>query len=81
MQTITATTMRNNLATTLNQVDELDYLLIARNDKIKTALVNIDFFEDLLALSKPEYLKSIKKARLDYQNKKTFSHQDVFGEL
>ena len=78
---INATTMRNNLSTELNQVDEQDYLLILRNDKVKSALVNIDFFEDLLALSKHDYLDSIKKARQEYKTGKTFSHQEVFGEL
>lgn len=81
MQTITATTMRNNLSATLNQVDQQDYLLILRNDKVKNALVNIDFFEDLLALTKSDYLKSVRHARQEYKNKKTFSHEDVFGEL
>ena len=48
---------------------------------IKCIIVNLDFFEDLLALSSPKYLKSIKQAREDYQKGRLYSHKEVFGTL
>ena len=54
---------------------------MAKRGKIVSALVNIDFFEDLLALSNKKYLASIKKAREEYKKGQVFSHEDVFGEI
>lgn len=36
------------------------------------------FLEDLLAVTSPEYLESIKEARADYKAKKIKSHEEVF---
>jgi hypothetical protein len=38
------------------------------------------FIEDLLAVTSPEYLQSIKEARTEYKAGKTKSHKDIFGE-
>jgi len=38
------------------------------------------FLEDLLAATSPEYLKSIRQARSEYQTGKVKTHQEVFGE-
>jgi len=38
------------------------------------------FIEDLLAMTSPEYLQSIKEAREDYKTGKTKSHKEIFGE-
>ena len=43
--------------------------------------MNLDFFEDLLALSSKEYLESIKKAREDYKHGRVYSHGEVFGKI
>jgi hypothetical protein len=37
------------------------------------------FLEDLLAVTSPEYLKSIKEARTDYKAGKVKDHKEVFG--
>ncbi|MCJ7713613.1 hypothetical protein MUO66_04050 [Candidatus Bathyarchaeota archaeon] len=37
------------------------------------------FLEDLLASTSPEYLKSIKEARADYNAGRVKTHQEVFG--
>ena len=37
------------------------------------------FLEDLLAATSPEYLKSIKEARDDYEAGRTKSHEEVFA--
>ena len=38
------------------------------------------FLEDLLAATSPEYLKSIRQARSEYQSGKVKTHQEVFSE-
>ena len=38
------------------------------------------FIEDLLAVTSPEYLQSIKEARAEYIAGKTKSHKEIFGE-
>ena len=36
------------------------------------------FVEDLLAITSPEYIQSIKEARADYKAGKTKSHKEIF---
>ena len=43
--------------------------------------MNIDLFEDLLALTSKEYLKSIKKARDEFEKGEVLTHGEIFGEL
>ncbi|MBU2632724.1 type II toxin-antitoxin system Phd/YefM family antitoxin [Patescibacteria group bacterium] len=82
MNIVNATVLRNNLADALNEVGEnKDFLLVAKKGKIISALVNIDLFEDLLALSNKNYLKEIKEARMDYKKGNVFSHKQIFGEI
>ena len=38
------------------------------------------FLENLLAATAPEYLKSIKEARVDYRAGRVKSHEQVFGK-
>ena len=38
------------------------------------------FIEDLLAITSPEYLQSIKEARAEYKAGKTKSHKEIFGK-
>ncbi len=45
-----------------------------------SALVNIDFFEDLLALANKQYVKSIKKARKEFEEGNFLTHEQVFGD-
>lgn len=82
MNIINTTVLRNNLADSLKEIDKKrDYLLVAKKGKVTSALVNIDLFEDLLALTNKEYVKSIKKAREEYENGDVFSHDQVFGNI
>ena len=37
------------------------------------------FIEDLLAITSPEYLQSIKEARAEYKAGKTKSHKEIFA--
>ena len=82
MNVVSVTTLRNNLADTVSDIEKKkDYLLIAKKGEITSAIVNIDFFEDLIALSNKNYVKSIKKAREEYEKGNFLSHDDVFGNL
>ena len=82
MNIITTTVLRNNLADTLKEVNsKKDYLLVAKKGKITSAIVNIDLFEDLLALTNKKYLQGIKQAREEYKNKNLLIHDDIFGGL
>ena len=38
------------------------------------------FVEDLLAITSPDYLQSIKEARAEYKTGRTKSHKELFGE-
>jgi len=81
MNIVTTTTLRNNFADSLKEAIKKDYLLVAKRGKIISALVNIDLFEDLLALRNKKYLSSIKKAREEYRRGEVFTHNEVFGEI
>ena len=81
MNIISASTMRANFSSTLDELAKQKYLLVARKGKISHAIVNLDFLEDLLALSNKKYLTSIRKAREEYKRGDTLSHEHVFGEL
>lgn len=81
MNVVTTTILRNNLADAINEVRKRDYLLVAKRGNITSALVNIDLFEDLIALTNKKYLKSIKKAREEYEKGDVLTHEQVFGKL
>lgn len=80
-KTISASILRSNLAAALDSVDSNDVLIVTRRGKKERAIVDIDKYEDLLAASDPNYLKSIKKAREDYKKGEVVSFNDAFGNL
>jgi len=82
MNIITTTVLRNNLADSLKEItNKKEYILVTSKGKINSAIVNIDLFEDLLALVNKSYVNSIKKARKEYVAGAFFSHDKVFGEI
>lgn len=82
MNIVNATVLRNHLSDALKEVDRRKkYLLVAKKGKITSALINIELFEDLLALANKKYLSSIKKARKEYEQGGVFTHEQVFGEI
>lgn len=82
MNIITTTVLRNNLADTLKEVSgKKDYFLVAKKGLITSALVNIDLFEDLIALVNKSYVDSIKKAREEYEKGDVFTHEEAFGSI
>jgi len=81
-QVVTTTILRNSLADVLAEVaQERDYLLVTKKGNPISALVNLDFFEDLLAATSSKYLKSIEKSREEYERGEIYTHEQVFGEL
>lgn len=79
---VPSATLRDNLSDVIKEVSRKEkYLLISKKGRPVSAIVNLDFFEDLLALSSPKYLKSIREAREDYKKGRLFSHQKVFGAI
>ena len=78
---VQTTTFRNNLADVLKTLEKKKYLLIAKKNKIVSAVVNLDFFEDLLALTNKKYLDSIKEAREDYKKGDVYTFEEVFGKV
>ncbi len=82
LKTVDASTLRNNLADVVKEVSsKKDFILLTKKSRPMAALVNLDFFEDLLALTSKEYLRSIREARSDYKGGRTFTHREVFGKL
>lgn len=81
MNVISSTILRNNLSSVISEIGKNEYLLVTQRGKIASAIVDIDFFEDLIALANKKYVSSIKKAREEYKNGDIFSHGEVFGEV
>ena len=82
IKAVDASTLRNHLADAVKEVvAKRDYLLVTRRDKPVAALVDLDFFEDLLALTSKEYVKSIREARRDYKDGRVFTHRQAFGDI
>ncbi len=82
MNIVSTTTLRNNLSDAVKKIaKKKDYLLVSKNGKITSALVDIDLFEDLLDASNKEFMASVKKARAEYEKGEVFTHEQVFGDL
>ena len=82
MNMLSATMLRNNLSDAISEISDTNsYLLVTKKGKITSALGDIDLFEDLIALSNKKYVLSIKKARQEYKDGKTFTHSHLFGEI
>ncbi len=77
-KTISASDLRSNLADTLESISKDDVLIVTRRGKKERAIIDLDKLEDLLAVSDPKYLQTIREAR---ESKEYFSHEEVFGNL
>ncbi|MGB6882376.1 MAG: hypothetical protein WBD86_03730, partial [Microgenomates group bacterium] len=72
----------DNLADVIKEIGrKKEYLLVAKRGEITSAIVDIDLFEDLLALTNKKYLASIKKAREEYKKGDVLTHEQVFGKI
>jgi len=77
-KTIKTTTLRDNFATASALVGGDQFLVITKNGRPVSALVDINYFEDLLTITNPKIIESVKEART---SKKRYTHEEVFGDL
>ena len=82
LKAVDTSTLRAHLADTVKEIStRRDFVLVTRKARPLAALVNLDLFEDLLALTSKDYLKSVREARADYKAGRTHTHRDVFGDI
>lgn len=72
--------MRDNLSSYLKKLEKDRYMLVSHRGKVDVAIVDIDFFEDLLSSVDKKYLESIKRARKQYENGEYYTFEEVFGK-
>lgn len=80
-KTIDATALRNNMSDALDTVKAGEMLIVKRRGKDEVAIIDIDLFEDYLAVQDPKYLKDIKEAREQYKRGEIFTMDEVFGDI
>ncbi len=80
-KTITISRLRDNLAAAFNEISKEDVLIVTRRGKTEHAIVDLDKFEDLLASSDPQYLKTIQKAREEYRKGEVLRFDEAFGNV
>ncbi len=82
IKTVDTSTLRNNLADVIREVvKKKDFIMLTKRAKPMAALIDLDLLEELLALSSKDYLKSIRQARKDYEEGRTLTHAEVFGDI
>jgi hypothetical protein len=65
--------------------EKVGFFFISISQQLIEAIKKMDkekqeaFVEELLAVISPEYLASIREARKDYKQGRTYSHEEVFG--
>ena len=80
-KTVPSTTLRQNLKEILESLEKGEKYLVTKKGRPIAGIVNTSLFEDLLALSSPNYLKSIEEARKQYKRGQYTSLEDVFKDL
>ena len=77
-KTLTVSELRGNLADSLDAIKHDEILIVTRRGKKERAIIDLDRLEDLLAVTDPSYLRTIKEAR---DSSEYFSHDEVFGDI
>lgn len=80
-KTIRSTSLRENLSEILESVEKGDKFLITKHGQPVAGVVDFGLFEDLLALSSPKYVRSIKEARDQIKKGQVYSHEEVFKDI
>jgi prevent-host-death family protein len=80
-KTVRSTTLRENLAEILESLKKGDKYLVTKRGEPVGGIVDLGLFEDLLALSSPSYLKSIKEAREQYKKGQYYTLEEVMKDL
>jgi prevent-host-death family protein len=82
IKTIQASELRSGFKSALGHVKMTKEPLIITERGIPTSvLVSIDEYEDYLNARDPKFVASIKAARKEHKEGKTYSFQDVFGNI
>lgn len=82
MNSITTSTLRDNLSETLQAVKGAKKpVLVSKRGKVVAGLLGIDQLEDLMELYDKKYTESIRKARKEIESGQVFSHDELFGEI
>ncbi len=76
--TISSAKLRSNLAKTLDSATNNNVIIIKRRGKEDVSLVNTAIHEDFIASQNPRIIKKVAQARA---SKKSYSHEEVFGEM
>ena len=82
IKTIQASELRSDFKNALGHVKRTKEPLVITERGVPTSvLVSIDEYEDYLATQDPKLVASIRTARKEYRDKKTFFFNDVFGNI
>ena len=81
-KSIDATELRNNLSATLKTLGRDDIIFIKSRGKLTgKAIIDDELLEDLLLLKDNEYIASIAQARNEIKKAKTYTFNEVFGDV
>lgn len=81
-KTIDTTELRNNLSATIKSLAKDDVLFIKSRGKLTgKVIVDDEILEDLLLLKDEGYLKEISEARQQIKDGKTYTFDEVFGDV
>ena len=82
IKTIQASELRSGFKSALGHVKKTKEPLVITERGIPTSvLVSIDEYEDYLSSRDPKLLASIKAARKEYKEGRTYTFKDVFGNI
>ena len=79
---ISSTRLRDHLSDVMKEAEKKkSFFIITKKGTPKSALVDIDLFEDLLSLTDKKFLKSIEEAREQVKRGEVYAFEEVFGDL
>lgn len=79
---INSADFRKNLAPTLDEVSKSKQpILIRRHRQVNAALIDVELLEDLLLLHDKKYVASIRQARKEIAEGKTYSLEEAFESI
>ena len=81
-KTIDTTDLRNNLSAAIKSLAKDDILFIKNRGKLTgKVIIDDEILEDLLLLNNEGYVKEIAEARKQIKNGKTYTFDEVFGDV
>ena len=81
-KTIDTTDLRNNLSATIKGLAKDDLLFIKNRGKLTgKVIIDDEILEDLLLLNDEKYVKQIAESRKQIKDGKTYTFDEVFGDV